>query len=230
MPRLDPARFASAVTTAMQRRGLSQRHVADLARVSQATISDWLNGKSVPRESNARTLLHALDLHWEAVASSGDPAAPSSPVVYVPRDGAVGAGGGVEDEHDDDALEADPYPASELRRLTQTDVHALRSMVVVGDSMSGDLRPGDRVIYAPCSSIGDAGLYVVLLDGARLIKRVQRLGGGALELIPSNPAYHRERFEPIPDADTENTYRSALTGLTSTLNVVGKVVFYPKAA
>lgn len=66
------------------------------------------------------------------------------------------------------------------------------------------------------------------------VKLVQRLGDDVLDVIPfDEPLYSLERFFPVlyPDeSDTPNTYRSELTGLTSAIEPVGKVVFYPRPA
>ena len=96
--------------------------------------------------------------------------------------------------------------------------------------MEPEIRANDTVIYRITESITDAGLYILDLDGARIVKLVHRLAGGALELIPANPTYQRERLLPLNDADTENTFRSDLTGLISVIHVVGKVVFYARPA
>ena len=95
---------------------------------------------------------------------------------------------------------------------------------VSGDSMDPELRPGDRAYYSPVVNFASDGFYVVSLDGEWLVKRVQRLGGGVLDLVSVNPAYQTERLRPLPGAEP-NTFRSDLTGATCMLSVVGKVVF-----
>ena len=224
---LDRDAFAHALRREQARRDLSQEELAALLGVTQQTVSDWMSQKKAPSKKNLARVVDTLGLDASKLTSS--PAIVTPDVVLIPRNGYVGAGEGREDDAHE--YHADPYPARELRRLTQRNPDGLRSAVVIGDSMYPELRANDTVIYAPTNSIGDAGLYVLRLDGAHIVKTVQRLGGGALDLIPRNTdLYHRERYTPCPDADTPNTYRSDLTGLTSILEVVGKVVFYPKPA
>jgi phage repressor protein C with HTH and peptisase S24 domain len=71
---------------------------------------------------------------------------------------------------------------------------------------------------------------VLEVDGAAIVKQVQRLGGGVIDVIPRNPLYERERFVPLPDADTPTPSRSELPGLTSQLRFVGKVVYSARPA
>jgi len=78
--------------------------------------------------------------------------------------------------------------------------------------------------------VSDFGIYVLRMDDLALVKKVQRFGGGAIEIIPVNPAYRNEMLKPLSDADTPNMYRSEVTGMTCTCEVIGKVVFYLRPA
>ena len=243
---ISRTRFAEAVTRALRERAMTQGDLADAIGAAQPTVSDWLGQKKTPSTRYARAVLDALALSWDDVMESeeagGDEASPPSPrkedldaadVVLIPRLGHAGASdAGVFNGHEVPAYDA--YTRYQIRRLTQENPERLRSCTVTGDSMEPVLRANDSVVYLPVEEFGDAGIYVFRLDGAHLVKLVQRLGGGALDVIPYNEErYTRERFVPVPypdEADTPNTYRSDLTGLTSTLEPVGKVVFYPRPA
>ena len=243
---ISRARFADAVTRALRERAMTQGDLADAIGAAQPTVSDWLGRKKTPSPRYARAVLDALALSWDDVVEpdeeGGGVAGPSSPrkedldaadVVLIPRLGHAGASdAGVLNGHEVPAFDA--YTRYQIRRLTQENPERLRSCTVTGDSMEPVLRANDSVVYLPVEEFGDAGIYVFRLDGAHLVKLVQRLGGGALDIIPYNEErYSRERFVPVPypdEADTPNTYRSNLTDLTSTLEPVGKVVFYPRPA
>ncbi|HET6567699.1 MAG TPA: S24 family peptidase, partial [Rhodothermales bacterium] len=124
----------------------------------------------------------------------------------------------------------DVFSRSEAQRLSGVNPDDLRTVTVVGDSLVPEIFPGTRVVYVPHGRIEDFGLYVILVDDGVLVKRVQRYAGGAVEIIPINPAYCKEMLFPLQDADTSDLYRSQQTGLTTHFRVIGKVVFYLKRA
>ncbi len=237
---ISRARFAEAVTRALRERNMTQGELAEAIGAAQPTVSDWLGQKKTPSTRYARAVLDALALDWgdveepedEGTGAKDRAALREADVVLIPRNGRVAAGNGGA-VHTGEAPAFDAYSRYELRRLTQENPDRLRACTVTGDSMEPVLRANDTVIYLPVEEFGDAGIYVFRLDGAHLVKLVQRLGGGALDVIPYNEIYSRERYVPIPypdEADTPNTYRSEATGLTSTIEPVGKVVFYPRPA
>ena len=257
---LSRARFARAVTAALRAREMTQGDLAAAIGAAQPTVSDGLSQKKTPSPRYARAVLEALAHDWADV--EGDDAAglpdgrrsgggrlsafdlEAADVVLVPRHGHVSAGHGADngdgdadgtsgDGFPDDGPAVEAYSRHPLRRLSQHNPDDLRACTVTGDSMEPVLRPNDTVVYAPVTAFGDAGMYVFRLDEAHFVKFVQRLGGGALDVIPHNERYSRERFLPVPypdEADTPNTYRSAHTGLTATIEPVGKVVLYNQPA
>ncbi|MEM1043496.1 MAG: S24 family peptidase [Bacteroidota bacterium] len=235
---IDPARFAASVAAALAERDLSQADLARSADVSRSSVSRYLSGALTPSREVAARVLDALELSWDDVAQAAPPA-PAN-VVLVPRDGYasgapsaeqgyVNGDGHAEGEPVSSALERDPYPRDELVRLTGMNPDRLRSCTVVGDSLVPEIPPNTRAVYVPVEDhIGD-GLYVVAIDDAHVVKRVQRLADGTLRLLPYNPDYEPETLTPVKDADTENTYRTG-TGGIAVVRFIGKVVYYPKAA
>lgn len=240
--RIDPDRFADALAEQMRARAVSQYGLADLIGVTQATVSAWLNRRRLPSPDSAKAALNALGIDWQAVAAppntpptdgaSDRPTALPSEVVLIPRNGHAAAASapatGVVNGHDE--TEHDAYPRSELIRITGANPDRLRSLTVVGDSLAPEIPPNTRVIYLPLEAFAGDGLYVLEIDEAAIVKRVQHLPGGTLRIKPINPAYDEVELQPLKEADTDNTYRVAETGETSVVRVVGKVVFYPKPA
>lgn len=223
---VDPSRFAVTLAAFMAEHNLSQAEAAERLGVGQSRISSWLNTSAAPSKATLDRILPAMGLRAENLQPGTSTPGFISNVVLIPRGGHIG-GGALPLPPDEP--DADPYPAGELRRLLGFDPSGLVSAVVVGDSMAPRLRASDKVIYLPTTEIADHGLYILLLDGAQVIKTVQRLGGGALSLIPANPDYRTETFTPVDDADGDH-FRSDLSGRTATLSVVGKVVWYPTLA
>ncbi|GIV03586.1 MAG: hypothetical protein KatS3mg015_2416 [Fimbriimonadales bacterium] len=228
------------------------------SRPGQSTVSNWTRGEKLPGTKYLPVLVEILGLSWSDLGLEGgaersfgaeqaavvppsegrrppverDGARPEfdpSRIVLIPRVGHASAGHG----YDNGAGEAERYDAfsrDEIARLTNTNPDRLRSIKVVGDSMEPEIRANDTVVYEPVQAVSDAGIYVLRLDDLVLVKKVQRFGGGVLEIIPVNPAYRSEMLRPLPEADTPNTYRSEVTGMTCTCEVIGKVVFYLRPA
>lgn len=226
--RIHPARFAGALSEWMRDHQLTQADAAERLGVAQSRVSIWLSGPGVPSGEVADRILPILGVSAESLrGDASDGAAPlPENVVLIPRGGNVGSGALPMPPEETDA---DPYPANELRRLLGFDPSGLVYCTVVGDSNLPLLRPNDRVIYLPTSEIADHGLYVLLVDDVQIVKRVQRLGGGALAIIPINTDYRTETFTPTDD-DEGHLFRSDLSGLTASVRVVGKVVWYPTLA
>ncbi len=75
--------------------------------------------------------------------------------------------------------------------LSAYDPNDIFAVTASGDSMTPDIKDGDFV-FVKKWKIGShlaEGIYFVCLDGDYFIKRLQRVGGGNLLLISSNPRY-----------------------------------------
>jgi transcriptional regulator with XRE-family HTH domain len=231
---LDPRRFASAVSAALAEQDRSQAELARTASVSRSSVSRYLSGALTPSREVAARILGALGLDWPDVSAPA-PELPAG-VVLIPRDGYASGARSLQEGYVNGAgtaaaedFERDPYSRSELARLTGMNPERFRSCTIVGDSLVPEIPPNTRAVYVPVEEhLGD-GLYVVAIDEAHVVKRVQRLADGTLRLLPYNTAYEPETLTPVRNADTENTYRTE-TGGTAVVRFVGKVVYYPKAA
>jgi phage repressor protein C with HTH and peptisase S24 domain len=243
---VDRPRLIAAIEKGMQRQGMTQYDIADRLGVTQPAVNGWLNkkGKKTPGPANLQKLVDVLGLRREdfetrepapptiqstAQQSAHSPAGSERSIVLIPRNGYAAAGEGAFNDGEDE-VQYDPYPRDELMRLTNTNPDYLRSLTVIGDSLAPEIPPNTRVIYLPLEQFRGDGLYVLSIDGVEIVKRIQYLPGGAIELIPINTDYQVELLMPIEGADTYNTFRSARTGLTTIVRCVGKVVFYPKPA
>lgn len=82
------------------------------------------------------------------------------------------------------------FKAEWLRNELQARPSDVRLLFVAGDSMEPDLRAGD-IVMIDIRDTGAAfeGYYVLRLDGALLVKQLQRLPGGVLEISSRNHAY-----------------------------------------
>lgn len=128
----------------------------------------------------------------------------------------VHAGGGA-------LVEADAEKAVEMRSFSphwiRHELHAnpadLVLMYVEGDSMDDGrdgLRPGDVMIVnkTDTDALKD-GVYVLRVDDALMVKRLQRLPGERLRVISDNPAYQ--------------AFEVDLKGRSGSLQIIGRVVY-----
>lgn len=83
---------------------------------------------------------------------------------------------------------------------------------VKGDSMSGVLNDKDAILINLADRNPGSGLYVLRLDGDVIVKRVQRLPGGKLEVRSANDAY--------------SSFEVSLSDPGSDVEVLGRVVWF----
>lgn len=106
---------------------------------------------------------------------------------------AAGAGRSFEGEPVQSVLYFDPGELETLG-LSAGQVVGVR---VRGDSMDGTLTDGDWVLVDRSNrDVRQEGVFLLLISGERRIKRVQRLAGGALQLISDNTHYPPEMIRP----------------------------------
>lgn len=220
---MDAPQFAAALKARRAALGLSQTAAAERLGIPFRTYQNYETETSAPRsDERMRVLLDAL-------TDDDDGDSPARDLLSIVGGGEAGAG--MPRSNDGADVEVVLISRAEVTRSTRLsgrEADALRWFVVVGDSMEPEFGPGERVFYLPSDAFTGDGFYVVDVDGERTLKRIQRLGGGAFDFVPVNSAYAVERFTPVPDAEP-NTFRSNLSGLTTTLRFVGKVSFNLRA-
>ena len=117
--------------------------------------------------------------------------------VYIPRLTVRGAeGSGTEVLQEDIAgLMAldDQFIRQQLRRRPED----LRVITAEGDSMDPTIRDGDLLLVdTSVQKISGSRIYVLDIDGALLVKRIQQLLDGALSVRSDNPKYKEETVRP----------------------------------
>lgn len=110
----------------------------------------------------------------------------------------AGAGGGrVNAEHPDFVGEIALAREEAWALLGRRDLAALKLISVRGDSMMPTLHPRDLLfVDTRITTFKEDGLYVLLLEDALLVKRLQRLPGGRIAVKSDNPAYETFTLEP----------------------------------
>lgn len=140
------------------------------------------------------------------------------------------AGSGAYPDEGDEELETIVRSRFEVKRLTGMDARRLEGVFVGGDSMKDEIQPNTPALYLPMNDFQEPGIYYFNMEGRDLIKRVSVMAGGAVRVRCSNkeryPNNDEELLVPLKEADTANTYRSEVTGLSTTLKVHGRIVIY----
>lgn len=76
-----------------------------------------------------------------------------------------------------------------IANYLHADPHDLSVISVKGDSMEGVLNDKDVILINRSDTYAASGLFVLRIDGDLVVKRVQRLPGGMLEISSANEAY-----------------------------------------
>lgn len=109
--------------------------------------------------------------------------------VFIPRynlKAAAGHGASAEGEKPVFAMAFRRYWIEHYLRADPKDLSVLS---VKGDSMEGVLNDRDVILVNRTDNEPGTGLFVLRLDGDLIVKRVQRLPGGRLEVKSANEAY-----------------------------------------
>ena len=120
-----------------------------------------------------------------------DPDSPHCPVSLYDIEAAAGTGAFFEHERIEEVLWFD-RAALAGEGLNPEHVVGIK---VRGDSMDGTLADGDRVLVDFSQRRPD-GVFLLRMGDELRIKRVQRLAGGALQLISDNEHYDKELIRP----------------------------------
>jgi len=204
LKRIQEAAFVAA-RFATKRSGIGAR---DLARIQDEAFSKGLDtdgveaafGGEFPAERE-----RAADLRLES---------PRAGYVYIPLydvNAAAGKGALVERESVSDVL---AFKRDWIRQELHAQPADLSLIYVEGDSMEPDLRAGDIVLLDHTDTRARReGVYVIRMDGALLVKQLQRLPGGIVKVISRNAAYEPFTVKMV-DVDEPNGFA-----------VIGRVVW-----
>lgn len=185
---------------------------AQIAGVSGSTIDNWRKpGASVPlEEMRALAEVAGVSLDWLASGHSFRPINASAEkdvdrdeFVAVPRlNVEASAGSGTLATQEDEEANGVLAFRREWLRRSGIAPHAAQALTARGDSMEPTICDGD-ILLADTSidRIIDNGIYVVVLAGLIMVKRVHPTRDGAVTLISDNPHYPDETVPADEVAD-----------------------------
>lgn len=173
--------------------------LAAAIKTHKNTVYGWLSGPSEPKASQVKAIMQATgvpapwsDLNEDSGFSvnSAEPSVllNSADLVLVPKlDVRVSAGPGA-------LVEAEPldgeiaFRRDLIRELGVSAPAALRVLTAAGDSMEPVIRPGDLLLVdTGIAAVIHEGIYVVLYDGAVMVKRLAMDPKGVIWLLSENP-------------------------------------------
>lgn len=102
---------------------------------------------------------------------------------------AAAAGHGAVVEHEEIVTYV-PFPKDWIYNWLHANPSDLYFIYVQGDSMEPVLRAGEAILVnRNCSHAQYDGVFVLIMDGTLLVKRLQSLPGGRVRVSSDNPAY-----------------------------------------
>ena len=208
--------------------GHGQRQFAGIIEIPLPSIKDYEGGKSIPGgEALARYAMLGFNLRW-LLRDEGDPLVevarsgsavhrveqPRAGYVYLPLyevHASAGCGAIIETEQVVDLL---AFKEDWLRQELNAGPGDVALLFVTGRSMEPDLRAGDVIMIDRRDTTAQReAIYVIRMDGAVLVKELQRLPGGIIKVRSKNPDY-----EPFERTITDLEARSDFA-------VIGRVVW-----
>ncbi|KAG0165745.1 hypothetical protein DFQ28_010009 [Apophysomyces sp. BC1034] len=184
---------------------------ASVAGVSDDMLRRYVRGDSKPTFEVIAKLARAAGVSLDWIASGEDVTAASAKsgeavqacacidtlgnlvdleeFVFIPRYNvkvAAGHGQAVTDAPPKHTMAFRRYWIENYLRAKPADLSVLS---VKGDSLQGMLNDRDVILIDRSQTSGAAGLYVLRIDGDIIVKTLQRLPDGILEVSSANPAY-----------------------------------------
>eukprot|EP00456_Euglypha_rotunda_P029182 TRINITY_DN228_c0_g1_i4.p2 TRINITY_DN228_c0_g1~~TRINITY_DN228_c0_g1_i4.p2 ORF type:complete len:115 (-),score=20.01 TRINITY_DN228_c0_g1_i4:650-994(-) len=98
-----------------------------------------------------------------------------------------------------------PFDAKYIRGTLGIAHNDLALITVVGSSMQPSLKSKDTVLLdLHANQVQTEGIHAIRIDGALLVKKVQRLPGRTLRISSENPAY--ESFDIVGTEEIERDF------------------------
>lgn len=186
-----------------QRLGIEQKEIANICDVIPKTVSRWESSIPIPADKLELLVplgfdpLYVISGHRVPQSFIAEPSAEyavkrraDDRYAAIPLyDVHVAAGGGVI-VNQEQVVDALHFRRDWIRAELHVSPEDLCLVYVQGDSMQPTLDPGDMILINHHDQRAERdGIYVLRLEGALLVKRLQRLPGGVLQVVSDNPAY-----------------------------------------
>ena len=135
--------------------------------------------------------------------------------VFVPRYDIQAAAGHGQLDVDEQPMFAMAFRRYWIENYVTRDIKNLSVISVKGDSMEGVLNDGDTILINHGQTMPRDGLYVLRLNENLLVKRLQLIPGGIVNVISANEAY------PTFEIDLKNP--------TDDVAIIGRVEWFGRS-
>jgi hypothetical protein len=181
--------------------------LAERSGIAKTTLYGWIKGPGEPRASDLRIIVDCLgvSLDWLVLGEGGASRAGASPGgsrqgaigerVSIPRyavQASAGSGAVVLSQEIEDYFSVAPAWLSRyIANPAKAGIIEAR-----GDSMEPTIADGDILLIdfsVTPSMVNDGGVFVISVDGALLVKRLQVTVDGHVLIRSDNPLYEQER-------------------------------------
>lgn len=183
--------------------GLPKAETLKKIKQLKACSLDWLlTGEGEPFPDKDAAPMHLYNTLGQPVDAEE--------FVFVPRYDIEAAAGHGRLAGDETPVYSVPFRRDWVAGFGNT--RNLAVIAVKGDSMEGVLNDGDTILIALTDHIRRDGLYVLRINDSLLVKRLQLMPGGLINVISANEAYASFEINPATMQDE--------------VAVIGKVVWF----
>ncbi|MBO6553220.1 MAG: helix-turn-helix domain-containing protein [Roseitalea sp.] len=179
---------------------MTVREFAEKTGVPYGTLASMMKGH-VPGSDKVVQIAKAMSVSTDYLLLGDEKSSNSSELAYVPVYDVRASAGVGEMVLDEDFLGGRmPFNVAWLRSLGISHVNNVAMVEAQGDSMEkghkDGIRDGDMLLVdTAVNDVNDGGIYVLDLNGKLLVKRIQLLVDGGINIISDNPAYPDQKVD-----------------------------------
>lgn len=167
----------------MNEQHISRKQLSNDLHIAYTTITDWINGKTIPRNSRLTELASYLHTTVDNLLNpTPDNIINVNQWDSIPVIGTIACGEPILAEENIDSYQ--PIPSNLLNY--HRDIFALRCK---GDSMSPTIKDGSLVIIHQQPIVEENEIAAVLINDQATLKRIKHTEDGKTILMPDNHEY-----------------------------------------
>lgn len=175
--------FNEKLKIAIQKNRISQSELSLKTGITPSSISDWLNGKYIPKQDKIYILSNALNVKPSYLLGYEDAIDCNELIRKIPLYELIscGEGGFV----DDNIIDYVSLPAEMFNKHKE-----YFAQYAHGDSMiNANIHEGDLVIFEKCSDFVNGMIGCFCIDENKATCKRLSITDGQIILLPENPSY-----------------------------------------